>query len=56
MPLEPRPPFRAEQVGSLLRPAALREARTRAKSGQIDAQALRTVEDLCVREAVASRS
>ena len=40
------PPFRADQVGSLLRPAELTEARTKAKRGEIDAAALRAVEEL----------
>jgi 5-methyltetrahydropteroyltriglutamate--homocysteine methyltransferase len=48
-----RPPFRADQVGSLLRPAALVEARNRFKSGAIDADQLRGVEDEAIREAVA---
>ena len=47
------PPFRAEQVGSLLRPPELHEARTRAKAGAISAAQLREVEDRCIRTAVA---
>jgi len=47
-----KPPFRADQVGSLLRPPELREARARAKRGEIPAQALRDVEDAAVRQAV----
>jgi 5-methyltetrahydropteroyltriglutamate--homocysteine methyltransferase len=39
------PPFRADHVGSLLRTAALKEARTRRERGEIDADALRAVED-----------
>ena len=31
-----KPPFRADQVGSLLRPAALRDARARFARGEID--------------------
>ena len=34
------PPFRADQVGSLLRPAELREARARAKAGAISGEQL----------------
>jgi 5-methyltetrahydropteroyltriglutamate--homocysteine methyltransferase len=49
----PPPPFRADHVGSLLRPAALHEARARAKSGDIAAAELRAIEDRCIREAVA---
>lgn len=40
-----RPPFRADHVGSLLRPAALKEARARFAKGGIDAAALKAVED-----------
>jgi 5-methyltetrahydropteroyltriglutamate--homocysteine methyltransferase len=39
------PPFRADHVGSLLRPAALKEARERRAKGEIDAAALKEVED-----------
>jgi 5-methyltetrahydropteroyltriglutamate--homocysteine methyltransferase len=40
-----RPPFRADHVGSLLRPDAIKEARARRASGAIGAEALRAVED-----------
>jgi 5-methyltetrahydropteroyltriglutamate--homocysteine methyltransferase len=40
-----RPPFRADHVGSLLRPAALKEARAQFASGKIDVVALKAVED-----------
>jgi 5-methyltetrahydropteroyltriglutamate--homocysteine methyltransferase len=46
------PPFRADQVGSLLRPAALAQLRARFKQGEIDAATLRAAEDDAVREAV----
>ncbi|HEY3516184.1 MAG TPA: 5-methyltetrahydropteroyltriglutamate--homocysteine S-methyltransferase [Gammaproteobacteria bacterium] len=39
------PPFRADHVGSLLRPAALKEARRRHAEGALDASGLRAVED-----------
>lgn len=39
------PPFRADHVGSLLRPAALKEARKKRERGEIDAAALKAVED-----------
>ena len=39
------PPFRADHVGSLLRPAALKEARTRHERNEIGADALRAIED-----------
>ena len=48
-----RPPFRADQVGSLLRPPELHEARARAKRGEIPADALRQVEDDAIRQAIA---
>src|SRR5947199_2689314 len=41
-----RPPFRADHVGSLLRPAALKKARAE-KSPQLE-----KIEDDCIREAV----
>jgi methionine synthase II (cobalamin-independent) len=47
------PPFKAEHVGSLLRPAELREARAKAKAGALGATALREVEDRAIRAAVA---
>ncbi|HSG34970.1 MAG TPA: 5-methyltetrahydropteroyltriglutamate--homocysteine S-methyltransferase [Sphingomonadaceae bacterium] len=40
-----KPPFRADHVGSLLRPAALKEARAKHEKGEIDAAALKAVED-----------
>ena len=47
-----KPPFRADQVGSLLRPAWLAQTRARWKAGEIDAQALREAEDRAVAEIV----
>jgi 5-methyltetrahydropteroyltriglutamate--homocysteine methyltransferase len=47
-----RPPFRADHVGSLLRPTELREARAAHKAGTITAQALRAVEDRCIPAAI----
>ena len=41
----PKPPFRADHVGSLLRPAALKDARTRRERGEIDAAELTAIED-----------
>ena len=46
------PPFRADHVGSLLRPAELLQAREDLKAGRIDAQELRGVEDEAIRDAV----
>ena len=39
------PPFRADHVGSLLRPQALKEARAKQANGEISAGALKAVED-----------
>lgn len=47
-----KPPFRADQVGSLLRPAALREARAKRQRGEISMDALRAVEDREIVEVV----
>ncbi len=47
-----RPPFRADQVGSLLRPDWLAAARQQFKRGEIAAPALREFEDKAVLEAV----
>ena len=52
-PTAAKPPFRADQVGSLLRPRELAEARAKWKKGALDARALRGIEDRAVREAVA---
>ena len=46
------PPFRAEHVGSLLRPAALLRAREDHQAGRISAEALTRFEDEAIREAV----
>ncbi|HEY2759004.1 MAG TPA: 5-methyltetrahydropteroyltriglutamate--homocysteine S-methyltransferase [Pseudolabrys sp.] len=40
-----KPPFRADHVGSLLRPAALKDAREKFAKGEIGAAALKAVED-----------
>jgi 5-methyltetrahydropteroyltriglutamate--homocysteine methyltransferase len=45
MSARPLPPFRADHVGSLLRPPELLRARADFKSGRIDADALREAED-----------
>src|SRR3954466_7156079 len=47
-----KPPFRADHVGSLLRPARLHAARDDFAAGRIDADALREVEDEAIREVV----
>jgi 5-methyltetrahydropteroyltriglutamate--homocysteine methyltransferase len=48
----PTPPFRADQVGSLLRPQYLHEAREAFATGKIDAEALREVENRAIAEVV----
>ncbi|HEY6026290.1 MAG TPA: 5-methyltetrahydropteroyltriglutamate--homocysteine S-methyltransferase, partial [Pseudolabrys sp.] len=50
-----KPPFRADHVGSLLRPAALKEARTNFAKGAIDAAALKAVEDREIERAIAKQ-
>jgi 5-methyltetrahydropteroyltriglutamate--homocysteine methyltransferase len=47
-----KPPFRADHVGSLLRPARLLEARDDFAHGSIDAGELRAIEDDAIREVV----
>jgi 5-methyltetrahydropteroyltriglutamate--homocysteine methyltransferase len=47
------PPFRADHVGSLLRPPQLLEARAQHAAGTITADALRDVEDAAIRDAIA---
>ncbi len=46
------PPFRADHVGSLLRPASLLAARTQAADGRPSAEELRAAEDEAIREVV----
>ncbi|HEX3176441.1 MAG TPA: 5-methyltetrahydropteroyltriglutamate--homocysteine S-methyltransferase [Methylomirabilota bacterium] len=50
------PPFRADHVGSLLRPAPLHEARAKARSGALAAADLRRLEDELIRSAVARQA
>src|SRR5262252_2144926 len=47
------PPFRADHVGSLLRPPELHAARADFAAGKIDAAALRAAEDAAIADAVA---
>ncbi len=49
----PQFPFRAEHIGSLVRPTALVNARKEHEAGRIDATALRAIEDQAIREVVA---
>jgi 5-methyltetrahydropteroyltriglutamate--homocysteine methyltransferase len=46
------PPFRADHVGSLLRPKAVLDAREQFKQGRIDAAGLRRIEDQAIRDVV----
>lgn len=47
--------YRAEVVGSFLRPAAIKQARKQFEAGEIDAAALRSVEDESIRQVVAQQ-
>jgi len=47
------PPFRADHVGSLLRPPALLAARERRRKGELSQDELMKLEDAAIREAVA---
>jgi methionine synthase II (cobalamin-independent) len=47
------PPFKADQVGSLLRPASLLAARERRRRGEMSAGELRQLEDQAIRDVVA---
>ncbi|GEL16425.1 5-methyltetrahydropteroyltriglutamate--homocysteine S-methyltransferase [Pseudonocardia asaccharolytica] len=47
------PPFRADHVGSLLRPPALLRARENHAAGRLDAEGLRATEDAAIRDVVA---
>lgn len=55
IPARTRAPFRADHVGSLLRPIGLREARAKRTLGEISAEALREVENDCIRKAIAKQ-
>ena len=50
--MSPPPPFRAEHIGSLLRPPALLAARQAVEEGRLSADALRADEDAYIRDAV----
>ncbi len=49
------PPFRADHVGSLLRPEELKTARAAYEAEELDADGLRQVEDRLIREVVAKQ-
>jgi 5-methyltetrahydropteroyltriglutamate--homocysteine methyltransferase len=46
------PPFRADHVGSLLRPAALKEARARRERGEISGAELTAAEDTAIKHVI----
>lgn len=46
------PPFRADQVGSLLRPAVIKEARIKFQQGEISWEELRSIEDREIKKLV----
>src|ERR1700737_561637 len=46
------PPFRADHVGSLLRPPGLLRAREEHRAGRLSAEELRRAEDAAIRDAV----
>lgn len=50
--VESRPPFRADHVGSLLRPASLKALRLEKEAGKVSAAELAAAEDAAIREGV----
>jgi 5-methyltetrahydropteroyltriglutamate--homocysteine methyltransferase len=54
-PPRANPPFRADHVGSLLRPRPLQQARAAWKAGALPHDALQEVEDRCITEAIATQ-
>jgi len=49
------PPFRADHVGSLLRPQYLKDARAQRSRGEITRQQLREIEDRAIREVISKQ-
>src|SRR3954470_10712279 len=47
-----KPPFRADEVGSLLRPPRLKQARAKLEKGEISADDLRKIEDMEIEKIV----
>jgi methionine synthase II (cobalamin-independent) len=47
-----KPPFRADHVGSLLRPHELKDALEKQGRGEVSSDQLREIEDRCIRDAV----
>jgi 5-methyltetrahydropteroyltriglutamate--homocysteine methyltransferase len=52
MAIRTEPPFRADHVGSLLRPPSVLQARAEYAQGAVSAEALRTVEDAAILDGV----
>ena len=50
--MSPKPPFRADQVGSLMRPLAILQARQQVAMNRMSSEALRTLEDEHIARAV----
>ena len=50
-----KPPFRADHVGSLLRPQELKNAFRDFYSGKLDEGAFKDIQDRCIRDAVACK-
>ena len=49
------PPFRADHVGSLLRPQVLKDARAQRERGEITDQQLTEIEDRAIRDVIAKQ-
>lgn len=50
-----RPPFRADHVGSLLRPREIQDARVKLAAGTLDANELTAIEDRAIEHAIAKQ-
>ena len=53
--IQPNAPFRADIVGSFLRPQAVKDARAAYAAGTLDAEGLKAVEDDAIRDLVAKQ-
>lgn len=53
--IQPNAPFRADIVGSFLRPQAVKDARAAYVAGKLDASGLKAVEDDAIRDLVAKQ-
>src|SRR4051812_12053753 len=52
MPMRDKPPFRADHVGSLLRPQALLDARAKHAAGELPDEELKAAEDDAIRDVI----